>query len=212
MLNKQCQNKRWSFLFTQKLMNPHLEYCVQFRMHQYERDMHTLQRVHQRTTRMVKGTDCPWGGKAEKDRTVQCEQGSGGKLSINVYKYLREGCKVVETGSLQWSPVTGSGGSWHRRFCLSFREHIFAMHMTEYQNRMPREVKQSPSLQILTNYLDTVLSNRLWVVPLEWRSCWTMWPPEVASNLSQSMILCFATTFKKFLWCFTHFLLDLFFY
>lgn len=35
MLTKQCQNKRLFFLFTQKLMNPHPEYRVQFRTHQY---------------------------------------------------------------------------------------------------------------------------------------------------------------------------------
>lgn len=49
------------------------------------------------------------------------------------------------------------------------------------------------------------------------------WPPwvkellnqmtlEVTSNLSQSVILWFATQLKKILWCLTHFLLDLFFH
>lgn len=124
-----------------KLMNSHLGYCVQLLINARETWAHC--RAPQRTTRMIKGTDCPSWGKAEKARTVQCKEGSRSKLSISVYKYVKEGCKVMETSSLQWSPVTDSGGSWHRRFCLKFKKHFFTMSMTECWNRMPREVHDS---------------------------------------------------------------------
>ena len=51
---------------------------------------------------------------------------------------------------------------------------------------MPREVLQSPSLEMLKSHLDMVLGNCLWVTLLE-QGGWTRWPPELPSHLDHSV-------------------------
>ena len=51
----------------------------------------------------------------------------------------------------------------HRKFRLNVRKNFFAVRVTEHWNRLPREVVESPSLQILKTHLDAILCNLLWV-------------------------------------------------
>lgn len=44
-------------------------------------------------------------------------------------------------------------------------KHFFVVSVMEHQNRLPREVVETPSLEILTSCLDMVLRNQLWVTP-----------------------------------------------
>lgn len=38
----------------------------------------------------------------------------------------------------------------------------FTVWMTKHWNRLPREVVESPSLEVFRRYLDTILNNLLW--------------------------------------------------
>jgi len=55
----------------------------------------------------------------------------------------------------------------HRRFPLNIRKHFFTVRVTEHWRRLPREVEESPSLEILKSCLDVALGSLLKVTLLE---------------------------------------------
>jgi len=49
----------------------------------------------------------------------------------------------------------------HRKFRLNMRKNFFTLRVTEHCNRLPREVVDSPSLEIFKPNLDEVLCSLL---------------------------------------------------
>ncbi|KFV80443.1 hypothetical protein N308_07708, partial [Struthio camelus australis] len=49
----------------------------------------------------------------------------------------------------------------HRQFRLNMRKNFFTVRVTEHWKRLPREVVESPSLQIFKSRLDVILGNML---------------------------------------------------
>jgi len=49
----------------------------------------------------------------------------------------------------------------HRKFCLKMRKNLFPLRVMEHWNRLPREVVESPSLEIFKTRLDKVLCSLL---------------------------------------------------
>ncbi|KFV85748.1 hypothetical protein N308_08956, partial [Struthio camelus australis] len=49
----------------------------------------------------------------------------------------------------------------HRRFHLNLRKNFFTVRVTEPWNRLPREVVESPSLEIPKTHLDAILCSVL---------------------------------------------------
>ncbi|KFV45013.1 hypothetical protein N328_06342, partial [Gavia stellata] len=49
----------------------------------------------------------------------------------------------------------------HRKFHLNIRRNFFTSRVAEHWNKLPREVVESPSLEIVKTRLDTFLCNLL---------------------------------------------------
>ncbi|KFV84460.1 hypothetical protein N308_12779, partial [Struthio camelus australis] len=49
----------------------------------------------------------------------------------------------------------------HRKFCLNMRKNFFTVRVTEHWHRLPREVVESPSLDIFKSRRDIILGSVL---------------------------------------------------
>jgi len=67
--------------------------------------------------------------------------------------------------SFQWRVAIGPGAMAkkmeHRKFHINMQKNFLTVKVTEHWNRLPREVLESPSLEIFKTHLDTYLCNLL---------------------------------------------------